>query len=153
LTLTGAGCLAAYGYFTSDGLFASTHQAANSQPTVTSQKTNGEKAMLTDIQNAVVHADEKTFRQEVLEAKVPVLVDFYADWCGPCRALGPVLEELARETPTAKVVKVNVDDSPQLAGQYGVSSIPNLLVFQNGRVVDQQVGLASKQQLKSLLVE
>ena len=109
--------------------------------------------MLTDIQNAVVHADEQTFRKEVLDSKVPVLVDFYADWCGPCRVLGPVLEELAQETPNAKIVKVNVDDSPQLAGQYGVSSIPNLLVFKNGRIVNQQVGLASKKQLKSLLVE
>jgi thioredoxin 1 len=109
--------------------------------------------MLADTQNAVVHADEKTFRKEVLDAEVPVLVDFYADWCGPCRVLGPVLEELARETPHAKIVKVNVDDSPRLAGQYRVSSIPNLLVFKDGRVVDQQVGLASKQHLKSLLVE
>jgi thioredoxin 1 len=151
--LAGAGFLATYCYFASDGLFASTRQAESSRQSINSQQTNGEKPMLTDTQNAVVHADETTFRQEVLDSKVPVLVDFYADWCGPCRALGPVLDELAQETPNAKIVKVNVDDSPQLAGQYGVSSIPNLLVFKNGRVVDQQVGLASKQQLKSLLVD
>jgi thioredoxin 1 len=113
----------------------------------------GEKPMLTDTQNAVVHADEKTFRKEVLNSEVPVLVDFYADWCGPCRLLGPVLEELAQETPDAKIVKVNVDESPQLAEKYGVRSIPNLLVFKDGQVVDQQVGVASKQQLKSLLAE
>lgn len=98
-------------------------------------------------------ADAKTFDRQVLDSDIPVMVDFYADWCGPCRALGPVLDELAQETPNAKIVKVNVDDSPELAGQYGVSSIPNLLVFKQGRVVDQQVGLASKQQLKSLLVD
>jgi thioredoxin 1 len=109
--------------------------------------------MLTDTENAIVHADEKSFRQEVLHAKVPVLVDFYADWCGPCRALGPVLEELAQETPNAKIVKVNVDDSPQLAGHYGVSSIPNLFVFKKGQIAHQQVGLASKEQLKALLAE
>jgi thioredoxin 1 len=145
--LVGGGCLAAYCHFTSDCLFASTHQSA------VPQKANGEEPMSTDIQSAVVHADEKTFRAEVLNSEVPVLVDFYADWCGPCRALGPVLEELAQETPNAKIVKVNVDDNPRLAGQYGVSSIPNLLVFKDGRIVDQQIGLASKQQLKSLLVE
>jgi thioredoxin 1 len=107
--------------------------------------------MNTVTQNTVIHADEKTFRKEVLKSEVPVLVDFYADWCGPCRALGPVLEELAEETPNAKIVKINVDNSPQLAGKYGVSSIPNLLVFRDGKVTDQQVGLASKEQLKTLL--
>ena len=151
--LIGAGCVAAYCHFTSDCLFASTRRSENTQKSVPTKNSNGEKPMLTDTRNSVVHADEKTFRQEVLDSKVPVLVDFYADWCGPCRMLAPVLDELAQETPNAKIVKVNVDDSPQLAGQYGVSSIPNLLVFKNGRVVDQQVGLANKQQLKSLLVE
>jgi thioredoxin 1 len=146
-TLLGLGGLAAYCHFTSDCLFASPRSATNSR------KTNGEKPMSTDLQSAVVHVDEKTFRAEVLEARGPVLVDFYADWCGPCRVLGPVLEELAEETPKVKIVKVNVDDSPRLAGRYRVSSIPNLLVFKDGRVVNQQAGLASKQQLKSLLAD
>jgi thioredoxin 1 len=171
VALAGIGGLVSYCYITPDCLFASTRQSTGFQKSkspeksLTSQKsrspqkskrsqtTKGEKPMSTVIQNAVVHADEKTFRKVVLNSEVPVLVDFYADWCGPCRALGPVLEELAQETPNAKIVKVNVDDSPQLAGQYGVSSIPNLLVFKDGRIVDQQVGLASKQQLKALLVE
>jgi thioredoxin 1 len=145
--LLGVGSLAAYCPFASDCLFASTRK------TVNPPKTNGEKTMSTTAQNAVVHADEETFRAEVLESKVPVLVDFYADWCNPCRVLGPVLDELAEETPNAKIVKVNVDDSPQLARQYGVGSIPHLLVFNRGQIVDQQVGLASKERLKSLLAD
>jgi thioredoxin 1 len=151
--LAGAGSLAAYAYFASNHVLAATRVPANTQTTRQTPKPEGEKPMLTDTQNAIVYADEKTFRKEVLQSEVPVLVDFYADWCGPCRALGPVLEELARETPDAKIVKVNVDNSPQLAGQYGVSSIPNLIVFKDGRVASQQAGLASKQQLKALLVE
>ncbi|MGO8753321.1 MAG: thioredoxin [Thermoguttaceae bacterium] len=89
----------------------------------------------------------------VLKSNVPVLVDFYADWCGPCQRLAPVLEELARETPGAKIVKVNVDQSPSLASEYGVDSIPSLRVFRNGVVTNQLVGLASKSQLRSLLVQ
>jgi thioredoxin 1 len=140
-----AGGLLAYSHVTSDGLLASTPKRD------VKTHSRGDKRMNTVTQNTVIHADEKTFRKEVLKSDVPVLVDFYADWCGPCRALGPVLEELADETPNAKIVKINVDNSPQLAGKYGVSSIPNLLVFRDGKVTDQQVGLASKEQLKTLL--
>jgi len=80
-----------------------------------------------------------------------VLVDFYADWCRPCQLLAPVLEELARETPDAKIVKVNVDDSPALAAQYGISAIPSLLVFKGGQIAAERTGLVSKAALKALI--
>jgi thioredoxin 1 len=101
--------------------------------------------------NAVVHVNEANFSAEVLSSEVPVLVDFYADWCGPCRMIAPVLDELAREVEGAKVVKINVDDAPDLARQYGVNSIPNLKVFSDGQVVADHVGVANKAQLKSML--
>jgi thioredoxin 1 len=101
--------------------------------------------------NKVEHADETDFQQKVLHAKGPVLVDFYADWCGPCRLIGPVLEELARELPAAQIVKVNVDHSPNLAVKYRIESIPALMVFQDGKVVDYHIGVADKARLRSML--
>jgi thioredoxin 1 len=99
----------------------------------------------------VEHVGTDTFQQNVLKADVPVLVDFYADWCGPCRMLAPVLDQVARETPNARVVKVNIDNSPQLAAQYGVSSIPTVMVFKGGSVVAQHTGLADRRTLERLL--
>ena len=99
----------------------------------------------------VHHADEDDFAELVLNSDVTVLVDFYADWCGPCQMVAPVLEELARETTDAKIVKVNVDHSPRLAARYGINSIPNLKVFEDGKTVDEEVGLASKARLKAML--
>jgi thioredoxin 1 len=106
---------------------------------------------VTQATSKVQHANEANFLDIVLKSDVPVLVDFYADWCGPCQRLAPVLEELAAENPGARIVKVNVDQSPSLAAEYGVNSIPSLKVFKNGTVTDQLVGLASKSQLQSLL--
>jgi thioredoxin 1 len=104
-----------------------------------------------DARIAVLHGDAGTFEEQVLQSNVPVLVDFYADWCGPCRELGPVFEELAAETPQVKFVKVNVDDSRELAARYRIVSIPHLLLFKNGRVIASQKGLTGKSQLKSLI--
>ncbi len=104
-----------------------------------------------EIQSGVIHAGDPTFKQEVLQSDVPVLVDFYADWCGPCRALAPVLEEFARENRGVKIVKVNVDESPSLAMRYEINSIPSLLVFDNGEVVAEHVGMANKAYLKQLV--
>ena len=105
----------------------------------------------TQTQSQVHHANEANFRDLVLNSDVPVLVDFYADWCGPCKRLAPTLEELAAETPQARIVKVNVDQNPGLASQYGISAIPSLKVFKNGAVVDETAGLASKNQLRAML--
>jgi len=114
--------------------------------------TQGEENMsVAQAKSQVQHANEANFDSLVLKSNVPVLVDFYADWCGPCQRLTPILEELARETPDAKIVKVNVDHSPNLAAEYGVDSIPSLRVFKNGAVTEQLVGLANKSQLKSLI--
>lgn len=100
---------------------------------------------------AVEHANDTDFQQKVLNAQGRVLVDFYADWCGPCRMIAPLLEELAREEPTAQIVKVNVDHSPSVSAHFGIESIPTLIVFENGRPVRQQVGVANKAQLRSML--
>ncbi|MFY9233843.1 MAG: thioredoxin [Fimbriimonadaceae bacterium] len=92
------------------------------------------------------------FEQTVLNSEVPVLVDFWAEWCGPCKAIGPAIEELATEYEgRAKVVKINVDQEGDLAMKYGVMSIPALLVFKGGKVVDQMVGALPKPQIAALI--
>ena len=113
----------------------------------------GDEAMLiaTKQKGKVQHANEANFGELVLNSDVPVLVDFYADWCGPCKMIAPVLEELSQEATDARIVKVNVDHSPQLAARYGINSIPSLMVFEDGEVVDGHVGLANKGRLKRML--
>ena len=87
----------------------------------------------------------------MLQSDKPVLLDFWASWCGPCRMLSPIVDEIAGERPDIKVGKVNVDEQPELAGQFGVMSIPTLLVFKNGKLVNQAVGSRPKASVLALL--
>lgn len=100
---------------------------------------------------SIIYANNDNFQQVVLENEKPVLLDFYADWCGPCRMLAPVLDEIAEEHPEYAVVKVNVDEAPELASRYGVMSIPSLFVFDKGNVVNQALGVKPKAQILAML--
>lgn len=96
--------------------------------------------------------DDRSFQTEVLDSDRPVLVDFWAPWCGPCRAMGAVVEELAQEVEGhAKVVKVNIDEAGETAARYGIQSIPSFVVFEKGEVKDRTVGVVEKRKLASLL--
>lgn len=100
---------------------------------------------------AIIHATQQSFAREVLEQPGPVLVDFWASWCGPCRMLAPILEELAQERPELPIVKVDVDQCGELAGEYGIASIPTLLVFRQGQITDRSVGLVSPEEIEAML--
>lgn len=96
--------------------------------------------------SAVQEITDANFESEVINSDLPVLIDFWAPWCAPCRAIGPVVDELSREfTGKLKVVKMNVDDNPLTPSRFGVRSIPNLLIFKNGQVKDQIIGAVPKQ--------
>ena len=100
---------------------------------------------------AVLNVNKENFKQEVLESEKTVLVDFYADWCGPCRMVSPIVDEIAAEHPEYKVVKVNVDAENELASAYGVMSIPTLIVIKEGKVVEQSTGARPKAQILAML--
>lgn len=100
----------------------------------------------------VMQFDSKNFQAEVIASEQPVLVDFWAPWCGPCKMIGPIVEDLAKQyAGKAKVGKVNVDDNQELAGQFGIRGIPTVMLFKGGEVVGSFVGLRSKEDLASAL--
>lgn len=100
---------------------------------------------------AVIHLCADTFKEEVLNSDKPVLVDFWAVWCGPCRMIEPVIEEIAAERDDIKVCKVNVDEQMDLALEYGVASIPTLMVFKGGELTERQVGALPKEEILMML--
>lgn len=103
---------------------------------------------------ATAHVTDETFDAEVLQAAGPVVVDFWAEWCSPCKMIAPLLEELSNELEgQVKIVKINVDDNPKIATKYAIRGIPTLLMFKNGQVAASQVGAQPKNRLKAWLTE
>ena len=100
---------------------------------------------------SVIKINKENFASEVLNSNKPVLLDFYADWCGPCRMVGPIVSEIANERSDVKVGKINVDEQPELAAQFQVMSIPMLAVIKNGKLENQDVGYRPKEQIEAML--
>lgn len=102
---------------------------------------------------AALKITKENFQQEVMESTKPVLLDFFATWCGPCKMVGPILEQIAEEHPEIKVCKINVDEEQELAASFQVMSIPSLFVIKEGKVTNQAVGARSKKQLLAMIEE
>ena len=100
---------------------------------------------------AVIAVTKENFQEEVMQAGCPVLLDFWATWCGPCRMVSPIVDEIGQEVNGAKVGKVNVDEQPELAQAFGIASIPTLLVIRDGRTVNSAVGVRSKEEILQML--
>lgn len=99
----------------------------------------------------VLSVTKQNFSEVVENSKEPVLVDFWAAWCGPCKMMAPVLDEVAAEHPSAKIAKVNIDEQPELAAQFGIMSIPTLMVMENGKPVNTAVGVQSKAAVEKMI--
>jgi thioredoxin 1 len=98
-----------------------------------------------------VHINKENFHKEVLNSDKPVILDFFASWCGPCRMVGPILDEIAQEREDIKVCKVDIDEQPELASRYRIMSLPTLMVLKEGRIVEQSVGAKPKHQILAMV--
>ena len=99
----------------------------------------------------VLHINKDNFHNEVLNSDKPVLLDFFASWCGPCRMVGPILDEIAEEREDIKVCKVNIDEQPELASRYRIMSVPTLMVLKNGNIMEQSIGAKPKHQILAMV--
>ena len=99
----------------------------------------------------VLHINKDNFHNEVLNSDKPVLLDFFASWCGPCRMVGPILDEIAKEREDIKVCKVDIDEQPELASRYRIMSVPTLMVLKDGNIVEQSVGARPKHQILAMV--
>lgn len=103
---------------------------------------------------SVLHLTDSNFKKEVLESDLPVLVDYWANWCSPCKMIAPILEELAKEyAGKIKIGKLNVEDNPKITSQYTIMSIPTLILFKGGKIMEQAIGVLSKKELISKIKE
>ena len=118
---------------------------------VKQSKTAPKKQSMEDKTMAVTFLTKDNFKSEVMQADKPVLIDFYADWCGPCKMMAPAVEALANEQDEVTVGKLNVDFAPELARAYKVMSIPTLILFKNGEAVEKRIGVQSKAELEALI--
>lgn len=100
---------------------------------------------------ALLKLTRDNFESEALNSELPVLIDFYAEWCGPCRMLGPIIDEISEEATAFKVAKVNIDEQPELATKYQVMSVPTLVVIKNGEVINRVTGVTPKQKILDML--
>lgn len=101
---------------------------------------------------SVLQANQSNFEKEVLQSQLPVLVDFYTTWCGPCRQLSPIIEEISKNTKGFKVAKINIEEEAELAARYHIMSVPTLIVFKDGREANKVVGVVTKEQIMNMLV-